>query len=98
MLSAQSGAVQCSERRFCRVSDHVFGNLAAGRRRIHAQRQGELNVFPLGEIIQPGQELRDLLLRDLSEHFREVVNEHMGDVVVAGMQTAEEAPAEEKAE
>ena len=48
-------------------------------------------MFPLGEIIQPGQELRDLLLRDLSEHFREVVNEHMGDVVVAGMQTAEEA-------
>lgn len=71
-------------------SDHVFGDLTAGRCRIHAQRQSELNVLPLGEIIQPSQKLRNLLLRDLGEHFREVVNEHMGDIVVAGMQTAEE--------
>ena len=72
------------------VSDHVFGNLAAGRCRIHAQRQGELNVLALGEIIQPCQELCDLLLGNLGEHLRKVVDKHMGDVVVAGMQTAEE--------
>ena len=63
-----------------------FVNLAAGHRRIHAQRQGELNVLTLGEIVQPGQELRNLRLRDLREQvFREVVNKHMGDIVVAGM-------------
>ena len=73
------------------MSDHVFGNLAAGRCRIHAQRQGELNVLALGEIIQPCQELCDLLLGNLGEHFRKVVDKHMGDVVVAGMQAAEEA-------
>lgn len=62
-----------------------------GRCRIHAQRQGELNVLALGEIIQPCQELCDLLLGNLGEHLRKVVDKHMGDVVVAGMQAAEEA-------
>lgn len=45
----------------------------------------------LGEIIQPCQELCDLLLGNLGEHLRKVVDKHMGDVVVAGMQAAEEA-------
>ena len=48
-------------------------------------------MFTLGEIIQPCQELCDLLLGNLREHLREIVDKHMGDVVVAGMQAAEEA-------
>ena len=61
------------------------------RRGIAADRNGELDAVLLAEHVQPVQNGLDIAADVDTDDLAQVVDEHVGDVIVAGIQAADEA-------
>ena len=72
------------------VSNCVALNLVRDFVGIERHAHGEVHAFLLRERVEPDEEFLDVLLGHTGHHFHEVVDKDMGDVVVAGVQTAEQ--------
>ena len=76
---------------------HIFPHGVGGGLRIGADGNGDLQIDGIGKGIQPIKERVDILFVVVVGHLAEVVDEDVGDVVVAGVETAQEAPQRLKA-
>ena len=63
----------------------------AGRFGLSGDAQHDLNVFPGGEVLQPGDKLVQLLRRLVPRQLKEIVDKDMRNIVIAGVQAADKA-------
>ena len=61
---------------------------------VGADGDGELDVVLLAKGVQPVQEILGVLVHFPADGLAQVVDEHMGDIIVARIQAADEAPEE----
>ena len=67
-------------------------NPLGGQRLVGADGDGELDVVLLGEAVQPVQELLHRVVGGVrGDDLGQAVDEHMGNIVVAGIEAADEA-------
>lgn len=76
---------------FGSVSEVLLDALG-GQGLVSADGDGELDVVLLGEAVQPIQEILHRVIGDIGGHdLGQAVDEHMGNIIVAGIEAADEA-------
>lgn len=73
------------------ISNHVLLNILADGLGIEGSTYNKLNVFLCGKSVQPAEKLRELLGVLVADNLEEIIDKNMGDIIVAGVKTADEA-------